>query len=58
MTWKIFSIGDQDTNYKFGGDDMDKISRYFSSALEVDTVDINSHTTFRSTKLQLIQVLQ
>ena len=58
MTWKIINIGDQDTNYKFGGDDMDKISRYFSSALDVDTVDINSPTTFRSTKLQLIQVLQ
>ena len=40
--WKIISIGDQDTNYKFGGDDMDKIYRYFSSDLDVDTVDINS----------------
>jgi hypothetical protein len=42
MMWKIISIGDQDTNYKFGGDDMDKIYRYFSSDLDVDTVDINS----------------
>jgi len=58
MTWKIINIGDQGTNSKFGGDDMDKISRYFSAALDIDTVDINSPTSFRSTKLQLIQVLQ
>ena len=42
MTWKIISIVDQDTDYKFDGDDKDKISKYFSSVLDVDTVDINS----------------
>lgn len=37
----------------FGGNDIDKISDLFSGVADVDTVDINSQTTFRDSKFKV-----
>jgi hypothetical protein len=53
MVWKKVPVGDTGTSTVFGGDDLNKISDYFSGTADVDKVDINSDTTFRSSRVKL-----
>ena len=51
MVWKKTGLtGGSST--QFGAQDMDKISSLFDGTADVDTVDINSNTSFRSGKLR------
>ena len=52
MTWKVINITDAGTASKFGGDDLDKVSKLFS-AQDVDDIDINADWVFRSGKLNI-----
>jgi len=52
LVWKLVNNSDPGTVFLFGGDDVDKISRMFNGALDVDSVDINSLWKFRDTKIQ------
>lgn len=53
MTWKKVVNADPGDADHFGGNDIDKISDLFSGVSNVDTVDINSSTTFRSSKFKI-----
>lgn len=53
MTWKKVSNADPGDADHFGGNDIDKISDLFSGVSDVDTVDLNSLTTFRNQKLRI-----
>lgn len=52
MTWKKLNNHHTGRAHAFGGDDLDKISGFFDGTSDVDTVDINSQTTIRSSKLR------
>jgi hypothetical protein len=53
MVWKKVPAGDIGTSTVSGGDDLNKFAAFFSGVADVDSVDINSSTTFRDTKLKL-----
>lgn len=53
MTWKKVTNSDPGDADHFGGNDIDKISDLFSGVADVDTLDINSQTTFRNSKFRL-----
>ena len=53
MVWKQVVNSDSGDADHFGGNDIDKISQLFSGNTDVDTVDINSNTTFRNEKFKL-----
>lgn len=53
MVWKQVANADAGDADHFGGNDIDKISQLFSGTSNVDTVDINSITTFRNGKFRL-----
>jgi hypothetical protein len=52
MTWKKVINSDPGDADHFGGNDIDKISDLFSGVADVDTLDINSNTTFRDQKFR------
>ena len=51
MTWKVVTPSFTGDAQHFGGDDgLNKVSNLFNGVLDVDTVDINSGFTIRSSK--------
>src|SRR5919106_1784011 len=53
MTWKKVNNSDAGTATKFGGNDLDKHSDFYSGVPDVDTADIDSSHTVRSGKRKL-----
>lgn len=53
MTWKIVNNGDAGDAAHYGGNDIDKVGNLFNGVANVDTVTINSSTTFQNGKLTI-----
>lgn len=53
MTWKTVANNHFGSVHKFGGNDIDKISKYFGGIEDVDTVDINTNWPIRDDKFKL-----
>ena len=51
MVWKKTGLTGGNAT-QFGAQDMDKISKLFDGTADVDSVDINSNTVFRSGRLR------
>jgi len=52
MSWRVLGTSDVGDSTHYGGFDMAKISRYLTAVANVDTVDIDSNTFFRDSRLK------
>lgn len=53
MTFKVVNNGDAGDAAHYGGNDIDKVGNLFNGVANVDTVTINSNTTFQNGKLTI-----